>query len=156
MTDNLTDFESLLKYLHKMHQKMIPFNNLLQLQVVSFKEDEVCLRIDMRDELIGNFTYKILHGGVISSIFDVTGGAIAAIGLLKRVAEKPPEEIAKKMSKLGTIDLRVDYLRPGKGNYFLSTGSVMRLGNKVVVTRMSLHNDENTLIAVGTGTYMLG
>jgi uncharacterized protein (TIGR00369 family) len=156
MSESSTDFESLLKYVNNMYEEMIPFNKLLQLEVVTLKEDDVCLRIDMREELIGNFTYKILHGGVISSILDVTGGAVSAIGALKRMVGKPPEEIAKKMSKLGTIDLRVDYLRPGKGNYFLSTGSVMRLGNKVVVTRMSLHNDENSLIAVGTGTYMLG
>ena len=29
---------------------------------------------------------------------------------------------------IGTIDLRVDYLRPGRGNHFLATGRVVRRG----------------------------
>jgi acyl-coenzyme A thioesterase PaaI-like protein len=32
----------------------------------------------------------------------------------------------------------------------------MRTGKKVAVTRMELHNDEDLLIAVGTGTYIVG
>jgi len=32
----------------------------------------------------------------------------------------------------------------------------MRSGRKVAVTRMALHNEEDTLIAVGTGTYIVG
>jgi acyl-coenzyme A thioesterase PaaI-like protein len=32
----------------------------------------------------------------------------------------------------------------------------MRTGRKVAVTRMELHNDEGVLVAVGTGTYIVG
>jgi acyl-coenzyme A thioesterase PaaI-like protein len=32
----------------------------------------------------------------------------------------------------------------------------MRTGRKVAVTRMELKNDENVLIAVGTGAYIVG
>jgi acyl-coenzyme A thioesterase PaaI-like protein len=32
----------------------------------------------------------------------------------------------------------------------------MRTGRKVAVTRMELHNDERVLVAVGTGTYIVG
>ncbi|MGH9388979.1 MAG: thioesterase family protein, partial [Vicinamibacteria bacterium] len=31
-----------------------------------------------------------------------------------------------------------------------------RSGNKVAVTRMELHNDEDSLIAVGTAAYLVG
>jgi len=47
-------------------------------------------------------------------------------------------------------------LRPGRGLYFIATGSVLRSGRKVAVTRMELHNDEDILIAVGTGCYLVG
>ena len=57
---------------------------------------------------------------------------------------------------MGTIDLRVDYLRPGLGQWFYATGMVMRSGRKVTVARMELHNDLEKLIAVGTGTYIVG
>jgi len=60
------------------------------------------------------------------------------------------------LTKIGTIDLRIDYLRPGKGDYFISRGSIMRAGRRVSVTRMELYNDRDILIAVGTGTYIVG
>jgi acyl-coenzyme A thioesterase PaaI-like protein len=33
---------------------------------------------------------------------------------------------------------------------------VLRSGSRVVVTRMEFHNDEGKLVAVGTGTYIVG
>ena len=57
---------------------------------------------------------------------------------------------------MGTIDLRVDYLRPGRGTHFLAEARLLRAGNKVAVTRMELHNDKEELLAVGTGTYLCG
>ena len=134
MIDPKTDFAALLLFLQDLYEEKIPFNKALELQIMSLKED----------------------GGVISSVLDVTGGAIVSVGLLKKMAGRPFEEIAKRIFRIGTIDLRIDFLRPGQGNYFLSTGSIMRMGNKVVVTRTTLHNDKEVLIAVGTGTYMLG
>jgi uncharacterized protein (TIGR00369 family) len=56
---------------------------------------------------------------------------------------------------MGTIDLLVDYLRPGLGKHFLATGYILRIGNRVAVTRMELHNEEERLIAVGTGAYQV-
>ena len=57
--------------------------------------------------------------------------------------------------KLNTIDLRIDYLRPGKGKIFTASGSILRTGKKVGVSRMELHNEKQDLIAVGTGTYIV-
>jgi uncharacterized protein (TIGR00369 family) len=63
--------------------------------------------------------------------------------------------MAERFAKIGTIDMRIDYLRPGLGDYFIATGYVLRAGNKVAVTRMELHNHERQLIAVGTGAYVV-
>ena len=35
-------------------------------------------------------------------------------------------------------------------------GNIMRTGNRVSVVRMELENDQKQLIAVGTGTYIVG
>ncbi len=86
----------------------------------------------------------------------MTGGITATLGVLKKLDGHPFEEIAKRILRVGTIDLRVDYVRPGRGKYFLATGSIMRTGQKVAVIRMQLHNDKDILIAVGTGTYIVG
>lgn len=134
----------------------IPFNRLLGLSVESIEEDQAKFRFDMRQELIGNYIRRTLHGGVISSTLDVTGGMVAFLGILKRMQDSSDEEKIARFSKLGTIDLRIDYLRPGLGQFFVSSGFVLRTGSRVAVTRMELHNDERNLIAVGTGTYIVG
>ena len=110
----------------------------------------------MADRLIGNYWRGVLHGGVISSVLDATGGMIAATGIVSKMTGKAVEEFEKRLSRMGTIDLRIDYLRPGLGKFFIASGSIMRTGRRVSVTRMELHNDENRLIAVGTGTYVVG
>jgi len=66
------------------------------------------------------------------------------------------DELVERFIKIGTIDLRVDYLRPGLGKFFTSSGNIMRTGNRVSVVRMELQNDQEQLIAVGTGTYIVG
>lgn len=66
------------------------------------------------------------------------------------------DELRQRLSKMGTIDLRVDYLRPGRGTRFTATSTLLRAGNKVAVARVELHNEEQTHIASATATYMVG
>lgn len=136
--------------------KQIPFNNHIGLEVHEFGPEKVVFKVKMRDELVGNWLHGILHGGVIASALDVAGGAAALVGAFARQEDIPKEERAKNLSKLGTIDMRVDYLRPGKGKEFFATASILRIGSKVAVTRMEFKNELDDLIAVGTGTYMCG
>jgi uncharacterized protein (TIGR00369 family) len=126
------------------------------LKIESIDKNDIRIKFEMRDELIGNTVKKVLHGGVISSVLDVTGGIISMADVIEKMAGQPADEIAKRLYNVGTIDLRIDYLRPGKGRYFVATGSVMRTGMKVSVVRMQLHNDKDVLIAAGTGTYIIG
>ena len=139
----------------RVFEERIPFNQVLGLRMERLGESDVVVRFDMRDELIGNFTRGNLHGGVISSVLDVVGGLVAFIALLRREGVQSLEDEADKFSRLGTIDLRVDYLRPVLGKTFSAKGFVLRAGRKVAVTRMELHNDEELLIAVGTGAYSI-
>jgi uncharacterized protein (TIGR00369 family) len=134
----------------------IPFNRLLGMQLTELTQQHAILQLPMKDELVGNFLQGILHGGVISSVLDVAGGAMAMVGAFSRHQHLSPSERMAKLSKLGTIDLRIDYLRPGRGNAFTATAVLLRSGNKVAVVRSELHADDGTLIAVGTGTYLCG
>lgn len=118
--------------------------------------ERVVMHLPMKDELIGNFVHGILHGGVISSLLDVVGGAMALIGAFERHQHLSGAERMARLSRLGTIDLRIDYLRPGRGRQFTATAVLLRSGNKVAVVRSELHADDGTLVAVGTGTYLCG
>ena len=150
-----TEDEELFFAINEIFNEKIPFNKVLGLKVESISYDRVNLRFEMQNELIGNYTRGTLHGGVISSVIDVTGGLSAFMGIQQKMSD---ETIGKKLArfeKLGTIDLRIDYLRPGFGKWFVSTGYTLRIGNKVAVTRIELNNDQNDLIAVGTGSYVV-
>jgi uncharacterized protein (TIGR00369 family) len=148
--------EKLLQLLKEITEEKIPFNKLIGMKIETLDLDKIGIRFEMRPELVGNFTRGNLHGGVISSVLDVTGGMVAWTGIMKKMEGQSFDEISERFNKIGTIDIRVDYLRPGLGAYFIATGSTLRTGNKVSVTRMELHNDKGILISVGTGTYVVG
>jgi uncharacterized protein (TIGR00369 family) len=156
MSDKTIDLDDRLQMLRNLYEQEIPFNKVLGLKIESLKLEDVRVTFVMKDAFIGNFVQGILHGGVISAVLDTTGGITASLGVLRRMAGRTSEEVGKSLTRIGTIDLRVDYLRPGKGNHFVSTGSIMRAGRRVSVTRMELYNDQDLLIAVGTGTYIVG
>jgi uncharacterized protein (TIGR00369 family) len=151
----ITNKRQMLDLLREIYEETMPFDRLLGVKVARLSLTEVQVRIDMREELIGNFLRRILHGGVISSVLDLTGGLVAAVDLLKHIEHQPIDEVQKRLMRMGTIDLRVDYLRVGEGEYFLASGTVLRRGNRVAVVRTELSNDKNLLIAAGTGTYLV-
>ena len=148
--------EELRQILKEVFEDKIPFNQVLGLRLEFLGQQEVCIKLDMRDEFIGNYQQGILHGGVISAVLDVMGGITAYLGVLQKMADQPLAEKYNRFMKLGTIDLRVDYLRPGRGKHFIARGTTLRTGSRVAVTRMEFLNEEDLLIAVGTGTYIVG
>jgi uncharacterized protein (TIGR00369 family) len=134
----------------------IPFNKLLGLEIEEISDEHARLRFSMRNELVGNYTRNILHGGVISATLDVTAGLMAFLGVAKRIRSGSLAEKMERFSRLGTIDMRVDYLRPGAGEHFVATARVIRSGNRIAVIFAELHNDSEELIASATCTYLVG
>jgi len=137
--------------LKKVMEHHIAFNRYLGLKVESFDVQAPKLRLDMRPELVGNPMRQILHGGVISAVLDVAGGFAIMLSLAGDA-----EITAAKFPNLGTIDLRVDYLRPGRGKHFIATARIVRRGSRIAVVHMELHNDTGELIATGGGAYVVG
>jgi len=137
--------------MRKVMEELIAFNKLLGLRVESFDREAPKLRFDMRPELIGNPSTKILHGGVISATLDVAGGFVIMLGLAHEM-----DSVPTSFPKMGTIDLRVDYLRPGRGKFFVATARIVRKGSRIAVTHMELHNDAGELIATGGAAYVIG
>jgi uncharacterized protein (TIGR00369 family) len=109
----------------------------------------------MRPELVGHFAYGRLHGGVISAVLDAMGGLAAMVGVAERHSSDNAQQVLHRFARLGTIDLRVDFLRPGLGRHFVATADVTRLGGRVGSTQMRLINDEGTLIATGAASYIV-
>ena len=112
-------------------------------------------RIDMRPELVGHFSFNRIHGGVISAGLDAMGGLAAMAAIGARHMDESPLQRLHRFSKLGTIDLRIDYLRPGISEYFELRAEVLRLGSRVASTRMEFRAADGKLLSTGAGAYIV-
>lgn len=139
---------------HLFEQKIV-FNTVLGLKVTAIAPDRVAGRIEMRPELIGSYSHNRIHGGVISAGLDAMGGLAAMAAIGARHMDEPPEQRLQRFTKLGTIDLRIDYLRPGIGTHFDLTAEVLRLGSRVASTRMEFRGPDGKLLSTGAGAYIV-
>ena len=133
----------------------ITFNQVLGLKIVSVRPGDVRSRFEMRPELIGHHTHGRLHGGVISAVLDAMGGLALMVGIAERHGGENALQVMQRFSKMGTIDLRCDFLRQGLGQHFIASAEITRLGGRVGSTQMRLINDEGTLIATGAAAYIV-
>jgi uncharacterized protein (TIGR00369 family) len=141
--------------LRAMFEERIAFNRVLGLTITSFNPARARARIDMREELIGHFVHQRLHGGVISATLDAMGGFAIMLAIGERHLDETVEARLMRFSRLGTIDLRVDYLRPAAGPHFIAAAEVIRLGSRVASTRMELHDSEGRLVSTGAAAYIV-
>ncbi|MEL0027473.1 MAG: thioesterase family protein [Perlucidibaca sp.] len=132
---------------------MTPFMQHIGARVSSVGDHEIRAVIDMQPCLVGNVFQQILHGGVIATLLDTVGGAAALMGAYTRLKGQPREEKMRRMAQLGTIDMRIDYLRPGRGTQFEAVGRVVRAGGKICATQMELRNQDGELIATGNAVF---
>ncbi len=136
-------------------EERIPFNHVLGLRIDTLAPGGVTGHLAMRPELIGHYAHQRLHGGVISATLDAMAGlaVMAAIGA-RHMAEGPAERL-RRFGKLGTIDLRVDYLRPAVGDRFVLRAEVLRLGSRVATIRMEFADTAGKLLATGSSAYIV-
>jgi uncharacterized protein (TIGR00369 family) len=78
---------------------------------------------------------------------------MVAIG--EKHAEEATPQVLHRFGRMSTIDLRIDYLRPGLGAHFVATADVTRLGGRIGSTQMRLVDDQGTLIATGSAAYVI-
>jgi len=141
--------------LKKIFEEKIVFNQTLGLKIQTLEPEQVVGRIVMRRELIGHYAHNRIHGGVISASLDAMGGLAVMAAIGARHMDEPPEQRLVRFGKLGTIDLRVDYLRPGTGEYFDLHATVMRLGSRVASTRMEFRGASGKLMSTASGVYIM-
>lgn len=141
--------------LRELFERMIAFNRTLGVQVESVDPAEPRIRFDMRPELVGHFLYDRLHGGVISAVLDATAGFALMCSIGEKHKDESAEHVMMRFARMGTIDLRVDFLRPGNGQHFIARARVTRLGGRIGSTQMTLENETGTVIATGTAAYVI-
>ena len=141
--------------LKEIFEEKIAFNRVLGLKITPLTHEGATGRIDMKQDLVGHFSHNRLHGGVISAGLDAMGGLAVMAALGARHPDEPPSQRLHRFGKLGTIDLRVDYLRQAIGDYFELSAQVMRLGSRVASTRMEFRGVDGELLATGAAAYIV-
>jgi uncharacterized protein (TIGR00369 family) len=150
------DFEpEFVSFLKAFFEEKIVFNKVLGLKVMSIKPDLVLGRLNMRTDLVGYYSDSQIHGGVISTCLDAIGGMAVTAAIAGRYIEEPPNARLHRIGKIRTIDMRIDYLRPGIGEWFELRADVVRLGSRVAHTHMEFLGSDSKLLATGSGAYMV-
>lgn len=139
--------------LRHIFEDMITFNQVLGLKITTILPERVSGRIEMRPELVGS--PNRLHGGVISASLDAMGGLAVMAAIGARHMDEAPAQRLHRFGKLGTIDLRIDYLRSGIGEKFELHAEVLRLGSRVATTRMEFRGADGKLLSTGSGAYIV-
>ena len=112
--------------LRQVMEELIPFNRVLGIRVAEIDKGHVRMEIAFREELIGDPVRRAVHGGVISALADTAGGCAVWSAL--------DEETAR----VSTIDIRIDYLRPGRPETLVAEANVVRAGRRVGVADIRL------------------
>lgn len=145
----------LIHKLKNLFEEQIVFNKLMGLKLVALSATHAHVSLAMRPELVGNFSEGRLHGGVISAALDTTGGIAVTAALCARYSTDSYAQHEARFARLGTIDLRIDYLRPGVSQCFEMRAEVIRLGSRIANTRMEFFGHDGKLLATGNGVYIV-
>jgi len=139
----------------ELFEKRITFNAVLGLKIESVQPGDVRASFAMRPELVGHHAYGRLHGGVISATLDAMGGLALMVAIAERHPADNTLQVMHRFIKMSTIDLRVDYLRPGLGQRFGASAEVTRLGGRIGSTQMRLVNEDGALLATAAAAYVV-
>ncbi|MDI3282912.1 hotdog fold thioesterase [Polyangium sp. 15x6] len=127
-------------------EELIPFNKWIGVKVDHLARGHVTLSIPWRDELIGDPVRQAIHGGVISMLADTAGGLCVWTAI-----ENPA------LGRVSTVDLRVDYLRPGRRETLVGDATTVRVGGKLGWADIRLYHPSaaSELVATARGVYAL-
>ena len=136
-------------------EEFVPFNKVLGLKLVSANASTVTASMEMKPDLVGHPAIQRIHGGAISAALDAIAGAAVMCAVGAKHMDEPVMQRTQRFGKLGTIDLRVDYMRPGIGARFVVRAGVLRLGSRVATTRMEFVSEQGELLAAGMAAYIV-
>lgn len=115
-------------------EKVIPFHQVLGLQLLDMREGFASIRIPFRQKLVGDPRTNRIHGGVISTAMDAAGGA-AGITTLSGTDDL-----------IATVDIHIDYLHPGRPEDIIVEGRIVRNGKSIIFTQMTARHEGNDKI----------
>ncbi len=137
--------EQVRKVLIKVTETQIPMAKFFGVKVLEIEDGYVKLLFPYKEEFIGDPRTKRLHGGYTATAVDLAGG-VAAMTYM-----------TSKEDDVATLDMRIDYLRPGQAKDIIAEGQVISRRLRTIVCDMKIcHKDETEkIIAVGRGVFSI-
>ncbi|MBI2899336.1 MAG: PaaI family thioesterase [Planctomycetes bacterium] len=124
-------------------EEHVAFCRFLGMRLTDGGPGWVEMRLPFRPEFMGDPLRPALHGGLVTTLIDTAGGAAAMTEM-------------ETSDRISTIDIRVDYLRPGEPKDLVVRATVLRQGNRVAVVGATAHQGDATKpIADGRAVYSL-
>lgn len=117
-----------------------PYWKLIGLKEVSLNNGSSLIELPVKYEITQR--RGTVHGGVIASMVDSAAGA-AIRSLLE-----PNQQVV-------TVEMKLNYIRPVKGDRIIGRGKVINLGNTLAVAEANIISDEDNIIASGMATFMV-
>lgn len=122
---------------------LFPHCKLLGFEMVGTDMRSPVLKVEWREDLVGNPVTGVLHGGVITTLVDTTSAMAVAASLAS-------------VESFATLDLRIDYLKaaePGRTVY--CKAECYRLAQQIAFTRaVCYHDDPADPVAHSVATFM--
>lgn len=129
------------RMMKRFFEENIAFDKHLGIIIDEIEKGFAKLSLPFRPEFLGDPFRPALHGGVTSTLIDVAAG-VAALSTVPLG------------SKCSTVDMRVDFLRPGKPRDLLALAKVVRVGSRVAVCNVQVYQEDEQ-IAEGRAVYSM-
>lgn len=122
----------------------IGFQKLLGIKVIEASPggDQVKVFLPYRDDLAGGG--DAYHGGVISSLIDLTGALAVWVG-----------HDPKKGVRASTVSLNVNFISAARGVPVIATGRVVKRGRDLNFSEIVIEDEQEKKIATGSIVYRI-
>ena len=115
------------------------FQKMLGIRFVEAHEDGITIELEIKPEFINGA--GVVHGGVCATLVDAAAGG----GI---------HNVIGRTSRMTTVELKVNYLRPVVEGKLTARARVVKAGRTICVANVDVFDDEQRQIAVALVTYM--
>jgi len=116
----------------------MPFNHHLGLKVTRMYKDGLTLECELRPEMANG--HGTLHGGVTATLIDAAVG----MGIIARAGGR----------LAGTVDLHVNFIRPGVDGSFRCRSRILKAGKTLAFGEAVVRDRQGHVVATGAATYI--